>query len=254
MTSELSTELLQEVLVHPNDLEPRERCAAWLEAHGDPWGEYIRLALAEARSPGRYSPDWNRHDELEKLHGNRWSAAIRSLVDDVLFSRGFVEYVVVSAQGFLDRAERIFATAPVRHLQVHDLAPIADEFFSSSYLERLVSLIPDDRMGERGIRLLASSPHLRNLRYLSVPFGLTADGLEALAASPHLGNLELLRADTEPSIKEYYERDEYLQELIVGAPITPSPFAKELEARYGYKAWLHPVERFRNSTPTWAWF
>jgi hypothetical protein len=30
--------------------------------------------------------------------------------------------------------------------------------------------------------------------------------------------------------------------------------AQELEARHGYKAWLHPVERFRDPVPLWSWF
>ena len=254
MTSQLPTELLQDVLDHPHDLEPRDRCADWLEAHDNPWGEYIRLAVAEARSVDRHSPDWGRHEELEKLYGTKWSAAIRPLVDRYLFARGFVEYIIISARDFLDRAERIFAAAPVRHLQVHDLVPVAEEFFSSPYLDRLVTLIADDRLGESDTRLLAASPHIRNLRYLSAEFGLTAEAVETLAASPHLGKLEILDAGSTASIREDYEWDGYLQVLVAGAPIRPSAFAQELEARHGYKAWLHPVERFRDPVPLWSWF
>jgi uncharacterized protein (TIGR02996 family) len=58
---------------------------------------------------------------------------------------------------------------------------------------RVLDLGENDRVGEGGIRALAESPHLTNLRALSLSgIALTANGAQALAGSPNLANLEVL--------------------------------------------------------------
>jgi uncharacterized protein (TIGR02996 family) len=68
-------------------------------------------------------------------------------------------------------------------------------------LARLATLhLQNSGLTDRGVRLLAASPHLAGVKSLdlSMNFGITAAGVRALAASPHLAGLEVLNLGDVP--------------------------------------------------------
>src|SRR6266511_6221714 len=150
---------LQAVLDEPDDDAPRLIYADWLEERGDPRGEFIRVQCALARLP----PDDPRRPELRAReqallaeHRDAWLAPIRELADgDGKFHRGFVEQVTLDARAFLDRAEKLFARAPVQRLQLYGGENIGPALAGWRCLGRLNALnLRGCNLGPAGAKLL----------------------------------------------------------------------------------------------------
>src|SRR5262249_15128701 len=98
----------------------------------------------------------------------------------------------------LEHAERLFALAPIEHLELDgrhpgfagELAQLAD----SPWLARLRSLeIHLGDLGPEPMRALGESPHAQGLRKLALMFGaVTPGGLEALVGSSLFRRLDEL--------------------------------------------------------------
>jgi hypothetical protein len=117
------------------------------------------------------------------------------------------------------------------------VAPVAGRLFGSPHLRqiRTLSLLRNE-LGDAEVELLAASPHLGELRWLDLGLNrIGAAGLEALAASPNLPRLEWLGfrvnavGDPTPQHADEYDAD--------------SAVARELQARYGPRAWLSAHRR-----------
>jgi uncharacterized protein (TIGR02996 family) len=158
---------LQAIIAEPDEDAPRLIYADWLEEHGDPRGEFIRVQCALAR-PGRKTR-WAdlkaREQTLLAEYRKEWIKPLRGIWKMLRFRRGFVEGMTLTVQKFLERSERLFRLAPVRDVRLIEI----DHF-----------MVP----------ALAACPHLAFLRGLSLSLGgLTDHTFPTLAASPHLARL-----------------------------------------------------------------
>jgi uncharacterized protein (TIGR02996 family) len=172
---------LDTILKDPDDDTPRLVYADWLEEHGGPAGaaraEFIRVQcrLAAGRLPVAVRQELEaRQRQLLRGQGEDWGGDVRGLVFQLLWHRGFVAEVWMSATRFLADADKLFRRAPVQHLHVYSL---------SGAQPARGRLVP----------ALAGSAHLARLISLDLShLGLTSDELSALLVSEHLGRLESL--------------------------------------------------------------
>jgi hypothetical protein len=115
---------------------------------------------------------------------------------------------------------------------------VLEEVCNSRHLERLVSLsVDDEKIGDRGVEMIAASQHAQRLaKLVLVRTGITRAGVEALAASSNLPSLRVVDGLPEG----FFETTWFDQGQIINV-IRP-PDAAEIEAKYGYQRWLHPLE------------
>src|SRR5262249_50840446 len=109
--------LLQAIRAEPEDDSLRLICADWLQDHGDPdRAEFIRLEIALDRPPFD-GPEKEaleqRRDELLRRHEAEWFGVLKQLTEDYTIERGFVEMVSTSARCFAEKADVLFAAAPL---------------------------------------------------------------------------------------------------------------------------------------------
>lgn len=213
------------VCENTDDNTPRLVYADWLEENGDPaHAEVIRLQCRLDNTS-----DWDadaeetccRIDDLLSVHAGRWLRPLGLSLDNAEFSRGFVYSVKVTAAHFLESAEVLHRSAPLRevtlsqvtglvgdiarlpvlgkvrslHLICNDIEPEeAQALFASPYLQRLEHLfMPFSAIGDTGAVALAGSPSLRRLRVLDLSLsGIRRRGAVALAGSRYLRALEFL--------------------------------------------------------------
>jgi uncharacterized protein (TIGR02996 family) len=235
------TALLHAVVDAPADDAPRLAYAGAIAATDPERAELIRIQIALARARKARTPldgpSLRREHELLDAHGAAWAGDIRSLVAKLQFLRGFVEVVTLDAAAFLARADELYRRAPVLHLDLTGAAPVAAPLFGSPHLARIKSLnLTANALGDAGAALLAGSPHLANLEWLDLSRNqIGAAGLEALAASdrlPRLGYLDFSANAIDDPTPQH--ADEYDAESTV---------AKQLQARYGQRAWLDATPR-----------
>jgi uncharacterized protein (TIGR02996 family) len=201
----------------------------------------VELTRRRAGHPARTSQEdgelsWRSHEKMT-TRGREWARSLRNLVGGFGFYRGFVESVRIDATAFVDLAPRLYRLAPVLQLDLSGVAPVAGRLFGSPHLRqiRTLSLLRNE-LGDAEVELLAASPHLGELRWLDLSLNrIGAAGLEALAASPNLPRLEWLGfrvnavGDPTPQHADEYDAD--------------SAVARELQARYGPRAWLSAHRR-----------
>jgi uncharacterized protein (TIGR02996 family) len=243
-------DLLREILAHPAADEPRKKYGELLEQRGDPRGEFIRIQyrffLAWLAKDFYDLPNvWElsaREETLLKQHGAEWSRDVRPLVEDVVFERGFVDCVTISAGDFLERAEALYAVAPVIQLYIRQIDSYAERLFSSPHMGRIQALaLGGAGMTDSDMKALAASPHLRQLRWLDLTANnITEVGMEALFASPNIPNLLYLKANS----NDCNDREDISDTPMMtdGGIIYEwggSKLGFDLEKKYGEKAWLH---------------
>lgn len=95
---------LQAILEYPNDDAPRLIYADWLEEHGDPRGDFIRIQCRL----GATSTDEEERSRLERYerellarHQDRWLGELRPLLSGWTFRRGFLVAISVHAAAYL---------------------------------------------------------------------------------------------------------------------------------------------------------
>src|SRR2546421_5220048 len=149
---------------------------------------FIRLQMGLARLGDEAAPfiKYSLADQEATLlqdHKTAWAGALATLVEDYAFDRGFVALVRISAAQFLDRAAELFALAPIEHLDLTTVHGVQQELFASTYLSRIYSLSLDGAgLDDTAIRLLASSPNLESLCWLSLTNNsIGMEGAEAIA-------------------------------------------------------------------------
>lgn len=240
---------LEEVLRRPDEDEPRLAYAAWcgrqaLSAATVARGVFIRaqIDLVRKRATGTWEElhlAGHAANDARREHGDAWDGQLRSLVSSVVYDRGFVELVRMSAAEFLGRAAELRGLAPIRHVDLTGVVEAGPEFWGSEALAGVRSLSMD-RVGltDREAAALAGSPHLGELRWLSIQDNLlTRKAGDALGASSGLGRLVYVGMRGNP----YDPTNRYSHDgEIVGSVWLP-PEGERLERTHGPKAWLHWV-------------
>jgi hypothetical protein len=235
---------MQAVADAPTEDAPRAAYARAVAATDPERAELIDIQLElahlrRAHTDGSHS-SLNREGTLIRTHGARWATEVRPLVDRWQFLRGFTDVVTLDAARFLTVAPELYRRAPVLHLDLTGVRPVAAELFQSPHLERIQSLnLLRNGLGDAEVAALAASPHLANLRWLELSNNkIGAAGFEALAAStnlPRLGYLGFstnLARDPTPQHADTYD--------------ATSPVAEELQRKYGSRPWL-------DARPHWRW-
>jgi len=140
---------LQAILAAPDDDTPRLAYADWLEERGDPRGEFIRVQceLAQIGNPmseaedsrddilrererellATHWPEWRPHrwcycanmDGPDLAHDDDWWVAT--------FRRGFVHSLTLPAAAWLEYADAILATNPVREVTLTTLPQVEQQ-------------------------------------------------------------------------------------------------------------------------------
>ncbi|MCH8150052.1 MAG: TIGR02996 domain-containing protein [Planctomycetes bacterium] len=231
-------ELLKAVLAKPDDDKPRLAYADWCDARKDPRGEFIRLQLKAAKLGRRNGAPYRvEATALASKNRTRWARGVIMYVDELEFHRGFVEHVETSAERFLDSAERLFQSAPIRHLKLSGSSTTLQQLFHSPHLASIRSLaLPYCKLEDRDLEVLSSSPSLAQLRWLSLyQNNIDQSGVEALATSKNLPNLRYVDLDDNP----FNPCEQFSHDMGYIADSWLPPEGEELEKRHGRIEWLH---------------
>jgi uncharacterized protein (TIGR02996 family) len=213
-------ELLGAIFDAPGDDAPRLVYADWLQneedgarrargeliavqcaIHAAPTAEeHNRLKPRETQLMEHFADAWcagvglDRPSSSEQRRGSWWVERGGSW--EVVFERGFIETVELSADVFPRLALRLFAREPVRALTLRRSAgKLAPRLREVVHFARLEALAFDwNGLGDPGVTELARSPHLGRLERLRIARNLlTDDAMPTLAAAhlPRLGSLAL---------------------------------------------------------------
>jgi len=237
-------QLLQGVLDNPDADEPRLAYAQWCDQQDDQptkdRGEFIRAQIELVGAHGdirKTVPLDYKITKLSEQHSQTWGQPLAMLVDSFEFDRGFIELVAMPASAFLERAGQLYQLAPIRHLDLTGVEPIAQKLFESSSLGVIRSLgISRCDLGDMAMSYLAACAHLEGLRWLDLAENRVGlDGAISLASSEHLNQLAYVVFNRNKiDLDEVHAHD--------GGYIVDSsqPEASlRLEANFGYQPWLH---------------
>jgi uncharacterized protein (TIGR02996 family) len=165
---------LQAIIENPYDDAPRLVYADWLEEHGDPRAEFIRVqcALAHLKADDERRPELVvREQDLLREHSDAWVGKLKPLVTGYGFCRGFIEWVSLPGRSFLTKAEELLALAPIRQLRLTRLGmgnfPAA-ELAVMPQLAKLIGLELAGVAGDDRINTILRSPHLKQLTRLQL--------------------------------------------------------------------------------------
>ncbi len=239
-------DLYRAVLATPAHDAPRRMYAKYLETTGDELGEYIRLSLdADRNRPTNNDRQLELHNKLQQ----RLRAPIASWIRSHQPDRGLVALVQMDGQSFIDHGAEVFAKAPIQHLSLVDTKAVFAQIVNNPLLAKVQTLnLDNNELRDAETTLLAASPHVKSLVYLSLAGNkIGQPGLEAIAAST---NLPVLRAF-------YFGYNEV--ESPVGTDVTDGvsglefyqpggPLAAVITQKYGPKVWLDlppNLDRFR---------
>jgi uncharacterized protein (TIGR02996 family) len=242
--------LHEAVVKEPAADAPRLAFADACEGDDPERAEFIRLQIGEAAAlrERRFEDvrrNFHRLFFLKRKRSDRWIGAIAAHAKFVVFYRGFVEWIQVDAREFLDHADRLFALAPVRRVKLTGSADLITEIAASPHLSRIVDLSVDGmQIGDRGVELIAASPYVHDVVILNLlGTGITPAAVEILAASPNLPALRQV-VGMPAGFDETTSSDPMNAWSDDGGHLTVyrAPEAARIEAKYGYKRWLHPIE------------
>lgn len=161
-------------------------------------GEFIRLQLdiKKIEAEGKLPSTVRLHrisSELSAPHSKSWAGVVATVTPRLHeFVAGFVEQVTLTADEFLKHGGAMLAAEPVRHLDISSLGTRAQDFFSSPLLGGIRSLVLDRcAAGNNSEALLAASPYVNQIRWLSLAFnGIDLVGVRSLARSTSLKSLK----------------------------------------------------------------
>lgn len=184
----IDPKLLQQILDHPRDDDPRLVLADSLQSKNDPRGELI---IAQCRLAERGTPREERATlkmetaRLLQAHGDKWMAVVKG-VGNAKMARGFIDSIVANAKKLADKCSEIFEREPVTRLTITEansknLSPLA----AGGAFARVLRLTIRGNIGAGGARVLAGALGKRKiaepLEYLNVGgTGLDADAIAAL--------------------------------------------------------------------------
>lgn len=219
---------------------------AYASLIGGEYGKFITLQLHadDDLAAGKSTPDIIRATKMLETGDNRdrWSASLPADVSVVDFYRGFPEHVLVDAGWFVDHHEELFASTPVRHLDVTGLADAAtcEAFFAVPWLGRIVGLSLAAGFHHAALTGLATTNRLVALQYLWLPADSFSDG-ELNAILRGRPSLEMFSS---PDFDEKVEADGDGTLINVIAP----PRTIRFETAFGTYPALHAKSRNRWAT------
>jgi uncharacterized protein (TIGR02996 family) len=188
----------------PDDDTPRLVCADWLEEHGQPQrAELIRAQIELARrgpKDKRANSLRKRVAELLAEHADEWAGPLLDRVNKVVFRRGFVERVILTAADFLDSSKELFALAPIREaVFVKVSSPALARLARCLELARLALLdFRDIQFSGEELAAFLGSPKLRGLQTFALRLRSYGDsvieGLTHAKHPPPLATLDLYDA------------------------------------------------------------
>ena len=191
--------LFAAIIANPCEDTPRLAYADWLDESGDTdRARFIRLQHEIEKLPPigpKASKAKKEEAALLEKHEKEWAGEIAELAALCRFRRGFVEFVRVTAAGFLKHGNRLFELAPIREVlfdQIGDRMPALVESPHFGRAETLgFSSYILDQIGDNGrLELLLGCPHLATVRRLDLSMGRLNDkDAERIAACPNLGAL-----------------------------------------------------------------
>jgi uncharacterized protein (TIGR02996 family) len=234
-------DLNQAVINSPVEDAPRLAYAAAADAAKDPRGAFIRMQIKHLDQRG--SPplaERQQIDEWVARFGPAWAGPVASMVDRSWFERGFAGHVRLSAAKFLASGQRLYAAAPVLHLDLTQAKAVFAELCASPLLSRIRSLhLQENDLDDESMRALAASTQLRELRWLSLAFNkVDTFGVELLASSKNFPRLKYVSLAANPCNPGERVADD--QGYIVDRWLPPE--GEQLEARHGHIPWLHVPE------------
>jgi uncharacterized protein (TIGR02996 family) len=191
---------LRAIRAAPNDDLPRLIYADYLDEHGDPLGEFIRVQIERPRLP-RDDPQRvelkAREDELLRRHREEWEGPLAAVVSHAVFRRGFIDDVLVMAEAFLAHARTLFEWAPIRTVKLRGTFRYVAAILKRPELAALSGLdLCFDHLDGRDAALLAACRHLSGLKRLNLNGNRIGDeGVACLGTSPHLTGLESLHLE-----------------------------------------------------------
>lgn len=241
-----SDELYKAVIAKPAHDGPRRLYARYLETTGDALGEYILLSLETDRNrPANKTRQLELHHRIQE----RLKAPIASWIRSHCPDRGLVAQVEMDGQTFIDHGADVFSKAPIQHLNLVATNAVFAQVMKNPILGQVQTLLLDhNELGDAEAELLAASPYVTRLVYLSLFNNRIGQaGLEAIAASK---NLPLLRAF-------HFDYNEVESPVGKTTPDAASgleffqpggALAAVIRKKYGNKAWLElepNLDRYR---------
>src|SRR5205823_4658160 len=125
--------------------------ADWLDEHGDPLGEFVRVQVElepirdEPGNP-RAQALQEREEVLLSLHGDEWLGVAADVASEYpafgpVFRRGLPEFVCLSLDTFLTRGADLFAACPtVREVSLYGVTYSGAELAECPLLEKVETL------------------------------------------------------------------------------------------------------------------
>lgn len=110
--------------------------------------------------------------------------------------------------------------------------------------------LSDQKLDDAKLAIVLKLPEMKEIRWLDLRFNqITRVGVESLCQTD-LPNLEVVELFGNPcdKIGETYQIDS-ITESIIGNSIKLTSLSVELEAKYGYKRWFHPISEFGDQFP-----
>jgi uncharacterized protein (TIGR02996 family) len=223
---------LQAIKEEPEDDIPRLVLADWLEEHGEPRGELLRLQVKLSHViPGSAAglACQERERQLRWRFERDWLGPLADLADSWTCHRGLMQLTLKTATFLSEDFARLARTEVLAWVdgvrltatfeavvalaespllaglnvlnlggQTIDPEPMR-VLAASEHLRNLTVLeLYDTRSGDEGARALAASPHLARLRHLNLDgCGIGEQGARALLQSPHLARLDTLLVRSE---------------------------------------------------------
>ncbi len=199
--------------------------ADWLDQHGDPWGEFIRIQceLAGTSADDPKCPLLEeRESELYDLYHHEWETPLKRYeVKDWRFERGVIEAVTVKLGGSFGRVCELFEVLPTirdAKFEGNRIYRLFGEFVKADFFEKLSRLdLSRCGLGDKAIEGLMEMPQLRNLISLDLghnDFGEA--GLKAVIRGKYLDSLRSLKLDGNPlseSATGHMARSDWLNQL-----------------------------------------
>jgi uncharacterized protein (TIGR02996 family) len=195
---------LNAIKEQPEDDTPRLILADWLEEHGDPRGELLRLQVNLAHAfPGSQAgrARFKREQELRRLHERDWLGPLAQMAGGWTCQRGLIQLTLPAATFLDDTFAQLAETEVLAWVDGVRLTgfsgPPGMPLAESPLLAGLNLLnLGGEPVDSVSIGLMAASPHVRNLTVLELydtPIG--PEGARTLAASPNLAGLRHLNLD-----------------------------------------------------------
>ncbi|MEZ6125000.1 MAG: TIGR02996 domain-containing protein [Planctomycetaceae bacterium] len=194
---------VEEIRRTPDDVTPRLIYADFLEDHGDPRGEFIRVQceLTEAAPGSAHRADLlNREGELLNLYGDEWLTPVRELgaigVTIRSFERGLLERVRISAADFLESGTELCRIAPaLSRLDLRRPEDVDTELATRGLPEQITELdFSANGLTEDWIRAVSSVSvrWLKQIQVLHLQTNRLGDGGAAALAGWTLPSLKSL--------------------------------------------------------------